>query len=88
MYELFGRDLLTARRERVRELQRGELLGRDRRDLVRRVRGVPGGGVLGDGGREQCERVCAVSGRDVRQRDRRERVYKMRIWVDIFTRQS
>jgi hypothetical protein len=53
----------------VRELQRGELLGGDWRDLVRRVRGVPGGGVFGDGGREQFDCVCFVSGGDVLERD-------------------
>ena len=84
MYELFGRQVLTARRERVRELQRGELLRRDRRDLVRRVRGVPGGGVFGDGGREQFDCVCIVSGRDVFKHCGGERVHGLSIPTHIF----
>ena len=56
LYELSTREILgRGGREQckyMRALQRGELLGGYRRELVRRVRGVPGGGVLGDGGRE------------------------------------
>ena len=68
---------LCARAVRVRHfvcgLLRWDVLGCDRRD---ELCGMPGGGVRRRGGREQCKRVCELSGRVVFA-DRRERVYHL-----------
>lgn len=76
--ELLSRRVLgDNRRDRVRELQRGELLGGYRREIVHRVRGVLGGGVFGCFRRKQFDCVCAVSGGEVFNRGGGERVLEL-----------